>query len=52
MKRRRKIRALSFLWRHMDIAEVVRKLSIQLEDAIRLFVVSLTVVCVLSLPFH
>ncbi|EIW51881.1 uncharacterized protein TRAVEDRAFT_54300 [Trametes versicolor FP-101664 SS1] len=38
MKRRRKIRALSFLWRHMDIAEEVRKLSIQLEDAIRLFV--------------
>ncbi|KAL1939172.1 hypothetical protein VTO73DRAFT_10213 [Trametes versicolor] len=38
MKPRRKIRALSFLWRHMDIAEEVRKLSIQLEDAIKLFV--------------
>lgn len=40
MKRRRRMRALTFLRRHADVAEDARKLSTQLEDAIKLFTVS------------
>ncbi|OJT07771.1 hypothetical protein TRAPUB_1363 [Trametes pubescens] len=38
MKRRRRMRALTFLRRHADVAEDVRKLSTQLEDVIKLFI--------------
>ncbi|EIW55784.1 uncharacterized protein TRAVEDRAFT_73572 [Trametes versicolor FP-101664 SS1] len=37
MKRRRRMRALTFLRRHADVAQDVQKLNIQLEDAIKLF---------------
>lgn len=40
MKRRRRMRALTFLRRHADVAQDVQKLNIQLEDAIKLFTVS------------
>lgn len=50
MKRRRKIRGLSFLkLRHTNITEEVGKLSTQLEDAIKLFTVSARLVRVLRL---
>lgn len=45
MKRRHEKRALGVSLRHTDIAEEVRRLATQLDDAIRMFMVNVVFVC-------